>query len=165
MGNEFQKIGKKMPYSVPDGFFEKITAVTLEKAQRRDRTDRKRIILLRWLAAAAVFTGIAFTVIRLLNTPEEIASPKVAVTPLEIQAQEGIIKPGSQTLTINEVTADQENQVFRKSAEFVKSVDNEESVDELLASIPDEELLEWATLMQNDPFSEETENNVNHENN
>ena len=50
-------------------------------------------------------------------------------------------------------------------AESVKSVESEESVDELLASIPDKELMEWASQMHNDPFSDETENNTYHENN
>jgi hypothetical protein len=159
MEKEFKDIGKKMPYSVPDGFFETVTAVTLEKARRRDRADRKRIILFRWLAAAAVLTGIAFAGIRLLNTPEEVASPKIAGAPLEIPVHEGIIKPDSGSITIREDSA-----VPEKPASL-KSVDSEESMDELLASIPDEELLEWASLLNNDPFSEETENNANHEDN
>jgi hypothetical protein len=159
MEKEFKDIGKKMPYSVPDGFFETVTAVTLEKARRKERAVRKRITLFRWLAAAAVLTGIAFAGNHLLNTPEEVSSPMVAGAPLEIQVQKGIIKPGSGTVTINEGTAARENPPSRKS------VDNEESVDELLASIPDEELLEWATLIHNDPFSEITENNVSHEDN
>jgi hypothetical protein len=165
MEKEFKDIGKKMPYSVPDGFFETVTGVTLEKARRRDRADRKRIILLRWLAAAAVMTGVAFTAIRLLTPPEEVASPTIAGAPLEIRVHQGITKPDSGTLTINKGTAGQENPASRKSMQFVKSTDNEESMDELLASIPDEELLEWASLVNDDPFSEETENNANHEDN
>jgi len=165
MEKEFKGIGKKMPYSVPDGFFEKITGETLEKARIRDSAGRKRIILFRWLAAAAVLTGVVFTGIRLLNAPEEVTSPIVAGTPIEIPVQEGIIKPGYGTLTTTEDSVSQENPASGKSPESVKSVDGEESVDELLASIPDEELMEWATLMQNDPFSEETENNVYHEDN
>ena len=163
MEKEFKDIGKKMPYSVPDGFFEKITGATLEKARKRERLNRKRIILFRWLAAAAVMTGVVFTAVRLLNAPEEVTSPIVAGTPIEIPVQEGIIKPGYGTLTTAEVSANQENPASGKSPESVKSADGEESVDELLATIPDEELMEWATLMHNDPFSEETENNAYHE--
>jgi hypothetical protein len=163
MEKEFKDIGKKMPYAVPDGFFNTITAVTLEKAQRRELADRKRRVFLQWLVAAAVLSAITFSGIRLLNTPEEIASPVVAGTPLEIPAQEGITKQDPPALTLNEISADLEKPASGKSLEFVKSVDNEESVDELLTSIPDKELLEWATLMLNDPFSEETENNAYHE--
>jgi hypothetical protein len=165
MEKEFKDIGKKMPYSIPDGFFETITTVTLEKARRRERADRKRRVYFQWLAAAAVLTGIVFTSLRLLNPPEEVVSPMVAGTPLETPAQEGIIKPDSGSLTINVGSAVLEKRASRESVEFVKSVDNEESLDELLASIPDEELLEWATLLNNDPFSEETENDANHEDN
>jgi hypothetical protein len=164
MEKEFKDIGKKMPYSVPDGFFDSITGVTLEKARRRERADRKKRVFFQWLAAAAVLTGIALAGVRLLGT-QEVASPEIAGTPLEIPAQEGIIKPGSGSLTNHEGSSVLEKPASPKSMEFVKSTDNEESVDELLASIPDEELLKWALLVDNDPFSEETENNAYHENN
>jgi hypothetical protein len=165
MEKEFKDIGKKMPYSVPDGFFETITAVTLEKARRKERADRKRIILLRWLAAAAVLTGVVFASIRLLTPPEEHYSPLATGNHLEIQVPDGLKKPDSLVPFRKTLPVGQENTISVICAESMKSVDSEESMDELLASIPDEELLEWATLMRNDPFSEETENNAYHEDN
>jgi len=162
MDKEFKDIGKKMPYTVPDGFFEAITQATLEKARRRAGVARKRRLLIQWVAAAAVLTGIVFTGIRLLDPPAEVPAPMIAGTPLEIPAPEAITLPYSEPSALKEIPPAEKGVA---SAESAKSVDSKESMDELLASIPDEELLDWATLIRSDPFFEETENNQYHEDN
>jgi hypothetical protein len=164
MEKEFKDIGMKMPYSVPDGFFDTITEMTLAKARKRERGDRRRHLLFQGLAAAAVLTGLTLTGIWLLNSDERVASPAIAVAPIEIQVPEGITKPVSGSSYLNQVPPALENTVIRESEGSLDSGNREESLDELLASIPDEELLKWAVMIDNDPFSEETENNIPNEN-
>ena len=50
MENEFKSIGKKMPYIVPDGYFERMHE-SLSDIPRRQR----RAFSLRWMSIAAAF--------------------------------------------------------------------------------------------------------------
>ena len=54
MENSFEKIGKKMPYTVPDGYFEQMHE-QLSAIPRRQR----RVVTFRWLAIAAAFVLVA----------------------------------------------------------------------------------------------------------
>ncbi len=56
---DFEKIGKKIPYSVPERFFEDITNLTLEKARQRDRKIKIRKLLVLYSSAASVLILIA----------------------------------------------------------------------------------------------------------
>jgi hypothetical protein len=162
MEKEFQEIGKKMPYSVPEGFFETITEATLENARRRKSSIGKRRLLVQWLAAAALLCGVLYMGIRWLNAPEMGTSQEMAGVPLEIPAPEKIIK------SLPEITDLVDSVEVQNSLAIMPEVgnaENAESMEELLASIPDEELLEWGAILHNDPFFEETEENSNHENN
>ena len=51
--NEFQEIGKRIPYEVPEDFFEKITEKTLQQAKLRDQKHRKNRILWQTMSVAA----------------------------------------------------------------------------------------------------------------
>ena len=54
MEQSFEKIGKKMPYTVPDGYFEQMHE-QLSAIPRRHR----RVVTLRWLSVAAAFVLVA----------------------------------------------------------------------------------------------------------
>lgn len=159
-----------MPYPVPEGFFENITEATLGKARLRERSSGKRRLLVQWLAAAALLTGVVFTGIRLLNSPERDI-PADKVEPLEIVAREAIVVPQSEAEVPEETTAPGDKSHSGEKAGQENPAITEttgeagESLEDLLASIPDEALVEWGTLLNNDPFFEETEDNVHHENN
>ncbi|MDR0510023.1 MAG: hypothetical protein LBH06_02885 [Rikenellaceae bacterium] len=60
-GFEFDQVGKRLPYSVPEGFFE----ASAERALGRVARERRRRMTLRtfssvMVAAAAVATGVFF---------------------------------------------------------------------------------------------------------
>ncbi len=57
--NEFDGIGKKTTYKVPDGFFEHISERTLSKAKQRELKRRKTLMLWRTVAVAASLSAIA----------------------------------------------------------------------------------------------------------
>lgn len=60
---DFEEIGKRMPYRVPPGFFEKMreqVTECVEKEERRKRSRRLKWIVSATLAAAAVFLGVVF---------------------------------------------------------------------------------------------------------
>jgi len=169
MEKEFKEIGKKMPYPVPEDFFENITEATLEKARLRERSSGKRRLLVQWLAAAALLTGVVFTGIRMLNPPvKEFSAGRVE--PLEIATREAIVapQPGTvvpeETISPGKITNSGGNSVIESPDTPVATEENSESLEDLLASIPDETLKEWGALLNNDPFFEETEDNAQHEN-
>lgn len=58
---DLEHIGKKMPYRVPEGFFETFPERMMQRVALRRRTRRRRLwIGLSTAAAAAVLTGFIF---------------------------------------------------------------------------------------------------------
>ena len=57
--DEFQDVGKKLPYMAPDNFFEKAAMKTLQEAKIRERKSRQIIYLWRSVAIAASLTALA----------------------------------------------------------------------------------------------------------
>jgi hypothetical protein len=158
MENEFQNIGKKMPYRVPDGFFEHITGNTLAEARRRRKGRKFRILLLSSVALAASLAAMLF--LFTLFAPgirEKAQSPAVQNL------------PGGPPYPEKPVTPDPDRQVRGKPdfAEQKKAGDGElstatenESIESVLASIDDEELMAWVQSLRNDTFTEITENSI-----
>ena len=74
---DFNEIGKRMPYRVPDAFFENVQANVLKRAGEEKK--RLRIHRLRWrasvaLAIAAMLCGILFFV----EVPKEVSQESLA---------------------------------------------------------------------------------------
>jgi hypothetical protein len=113
------------------------------------------------MAAAAVLCGVLYMGIQWLNAPGKATSPEMAGVPLEIPAPEGILKQIPETTKLHDPV---DVQKIPDALPEVVIADKEESMEELLASIPDEELLTWGALLRSDPFFEETEENPHHEN-
>jgi hypothetical protein len=78
--SEFKEIGKKMPYSVPDGYFDGITETTLDKIRQREKIRRKKILIWRSMAIAASLTALITTAYLLIN----FLQPKKTGRPLRI---------------------------------------------------------------------------------
>lgn len=154
--SEFKEIGKKMPYSVPDGYFDGITETTLDKIRHRDKIRRKKILIWRSMAIAASLTALITTAYLLINflQPEKTRQA----------AQNIIAKP--QTEIQNEVSGqvkeslpgegyDDDKQIEIKT---VNGTMEEVGIADLLTSITGEELLELAAMLNSDMFMNETEN-------
>lgn len=158
MENEFQNIGKKMPYQVPEGFFDHITGDTLAEARRRGKSRKYRVLLWSSLAVAASLGAILFLVSLFApGTRENLPSPIVQSAPGAPSAREKAI-PADTDLKVTG-KSDTEQQIRPRGREQ-NQVSENESIESILASIDDEELTAWVQSLKNDPFTEITENNL-----
>ncbi|HPT31956.1 MAG TPA: hypothetical protein PLW67_08955, partial [Prolixibacteraceae bacterium] len=80
-----------------------------------------------------------------------------------VTPQPGTVVP-EETISPGKITNSGGNSVIESPDTPVATEENSESLEDLLASIPDETLKEWGALLNNDPFFEETEDNAQHEN-
>jgi len=155
---DFQNIGKKMPYKVPDGFFDRITEKTLEKAHDRENQRRRKVVLWRSLSvAASLITVVLAGILFFPAVPEKTSGPVVQNVPAEIKKKnvsQEISTPVKSSLKADIKPA--QAPVEKPDSSAAES----EAIDDVLASLPDEELLGWAVTIKNDMFIEETENSL-----
>jgi hypothetical protein len=166
--SEFQKIGKKMPYSVPDGFFDRITEKTLEEARSRKKISRKTIVLWRTMAVAASI-AILFTVGYLLFTPspekhtEQASLEEPSINQPDVPEPEPEIIPDPQPekeIISQSITVRETNNLSDQSKETNEVDIYETDINEVLSALTNDELLQLATMYNTDIFLEETENNM-----
>ena len=67
---EFKEIGKKVPYQVPQDFFDTITEKTLKKAKLRSRNRNIKHLLIWTSAAASVIIILLFSGLVINRIPE-----------------------------------------------------------------------------------------------
>jgi hypothetical protein len=155
--SEFQNTGKRMLYRVPDGFFSKITAETLHKAHLQEKAEKKRRII-RWRSLAAAASLIVMVVSGYLvfsPVPEKESEPvahkiqDVPQTDKVLQGDLPVLSPVIETESYVKQTVDGEN-----------ALPEMEKMEDLLASLSDDELLEWALALKTDYFITESENNM-----
>lgn len=70
MCNDIDKLGKQMPYTVPEGFFPSMEQ-SIRQAVEKDRQKRRRALMAKWsisVAAAAVAGVIAMVALKPVPT-------------------------------------------------------------------------------------------------
>lgn len=58
MNTEFDKIGKQMPFTVPDGFFDEM-ASHIESAVEKEQRKKQRTSIIKWSMSAAAAATVA----------------------------------------------------------------------------------------------------------
>jgi proline dehydrogenase len=151
MDKDFNKIGKDSHYSVPDGFFEQVSELTLIKAKQRENKHRKIQIVLRGFAVAASLSAIALLGYFMTN-PE-----KQEVRQFVKQEQHDASRPNRQ----KEVKGEQIPSSWKKRVAEGKPIVREikhETLSDVLPDLTDDELLQMAVLYRTDPFIDENQN-------
>ena len=154
--SEFQEVGKKMPYSVPDGFFDRITEKALDEARLREKVRRKHVLIWRSMAIAASLTALIAIGYLLINL----------LTPGKTEQAAQNITSGLQEEVKNEEFREVINSMPVKngydSTITESKTDNgamdEEGINDVLNSLTNEELMELAAILKSDMFVEETDN-------
>ena len=154
MKNEFkfENIGKKVPYSVPDKFFEDITKLTLEKAHHRERKIKRRKLLVFYSSAASLLILIATGFLLLTNKQDKSETTIVQSVTEEkvlqdIQSEEIF---WSDTIEI-QIEDEPESQPVLQT--------HENSIDILIAEMSDEELQQLEAVINGELFLDEIINN------
>jgi len=142
---EFEKIGRKSIYKVPEGFFEQVSEKTLLMAKQREQNHRKMIIKLRTFAAAAsllAFALIGYFMLKLET--KQIVQVKQTEVKQEVPKTAEI---GTQ-ITLAET-------MKVKPVKTIAKATSPEELTDVLADLSDDELLEMAAVYKSDPFIEE----------
>ena len=147
---EFEEIGRKSTYKVPDGFFNQVSENTLRKAKHREQSHRKILITLRTFAVAASLSAIA-----LLGY--YVSRPEKSETKIIVQDKQTEAK---QIIPQTEVTDKQITLIEKKKVAPVNTITKEikpEEITDVLADLSNDELLEMAALYKSDLFIEESQ--------
>jgi len=149
--NNFPGIGKKMPYTAPDGFFEQISETILQKAKQRELIRKKYLFLWQSVAVAASLVGIA-----LLGY--NLSEPKNSGTEI-LTLQEKRIDSVQMIQLVKKVTEKPVKEEIEHTAS-IKSIEKDdcmEGINDVLADLSDDELLQLAATYKSDPFMYESE--------
>lgn len=149
---DFEKLGKKNPYPVPDGFFETITSRTLEKAKKRERQLKTRRIVVVFSAAAS-FLILVLAGTMLLNQGHRTKTAPM----VEIKATDTEMISDSvfEATTSTNPTQETKAPVVHPQTGNTK---HEESIDDLLAEMDDTELMQIAEMLAGELFVDELTN-------
>ncbi len=145
---EFQGIGKKTPYKVPDGFFERISEKTLRKAKQREQNSRKILIALRTFAVAASLSAIALLAYFMTGTEKIEIKQLVQNKQTEVKDTIRQTEAIAQKITIAEI----------KKEAPVKTTIKEtkpEEITDVLSELSDDELLQLAAMYKSDLLIDE----------
>ncbi len=147
---EFQEIGRKSPYKVPDGFFDQVSVKTLQKAKQRELNSRKILIALRTFAVAASLSAIALLTYFVTETEKTETKQLVQNKQTEVK----------DTIRQTEVIAKKITVAEIKKEAPVKTTIIEtkpEEIRDVLSELSDDELLQLAAIYKSDPFLEDSQ--------
>jgi hypothetical protein len=147
--DEFQDIGKKIPYQVPNDFFDQISAKTLERAKQQKIGPNIQLVIWRSVAVAATLAAIVFLgfLMRDNEKPPEIATVQPINKP-EPTYSSGREQKNQELPVVEPVKKD----APRKLSSGIK---NTEDMNDVLADLSDEELMQLAAMYQSDLFMDE----------
>lgn len=154
--SEFKQVGKKMPYYVPDGFFEGITEKTLDEARLREKSRRKYVLIWRSMAIAASLTALiaaGYLLINLLPTEKTGQAAQNISAGLQDEVKNEDFGEVINTMPVKE----NYDNTGTESKIINGSIDGE-GINDVLTSLTREELLELAAMLTSDMFTEETDN-------
>jgi hypothetical protein len=154
--SEFKQVGKKMPYYVPDGFFEGITEKTLDEARLREKSRRKYVLIWRSMAIAASLTALIAAGYLLINLfPTEKTGQAAQNISAGLQDE---VKNEEFREVINTMPVKKDNDINNTESNTIHGSVDDEGINDVLTSLTREELLELAAMLTSDMFMEETDN-------
>lgn len=144
-----------MPYDVPADFFDRISQKTLQKAKNQPPKKGNFRRLVWGIAIAASLAGAMFIV---LTVAEQEQSPEVVAQKAEQPAKDSLPQQMAEVKMPETPSAEMKKEPapLAEVKERVTDPEDNESLNDVLASLTDEELLQMVAEIQSDPFWEET---------
>lgn len=149
---DFEKIGKKIPYSVPERFFEDITKLTLEKARQRERKIKIRKLLVLYSSAASVLILISIGFL-VFTGKQDRAEITIAKSVTEEKVLENILPDEIFKADTIETQIEDEPEI-----QPLTQV-SENSIEQLIAGMSEEELEQLENVVNGEIFLDEILNN------
>lgn len=143
---EFLRVGKEMPYKVPEGFFEAMPERTLQKAKARNNNRQRRIFFTSgfvvFAAAAAILAFVFLMPNREIEQETGLAS---VVTNIDITS----------TNSVNTVQPIKNKELANTtSVKESAAVPEEENLEDILKNLSDEDLSELLAEYRADDLEE-----------
>ena len=155
---DFNKPGKQTPYQVPSGFFDTITATTLEAAENRGKSIKRRIGLWQTMAVAAS-VAILLTAGYFLftaRTTEKVNLPEIAIkeSPVTTEIRQPAAEPAQPVKAEAEKQKAHLSKVPDKRVKVQHTIiaEEPETLEAILATVSDEELLQLASLAESELY-------------
>ncbi len=167
---DFDKVGKRMPYKVPSGFFNKITEETLAEAENRAAAKKKTTFGLWQVLSVAASVAVLLTVGYFMYTGRHqehtdknmiVATEPTATEPTEAPVADAVPvpEPEQPVATVPEQPKlavvpkpKTRSEKVPEQQQAPAQTENPETLDEILASISDEDLLQLAALAETDLY-------------
>jgi hypothetical protein len=147
---EFQEFKQKLPYKVPDSFFEQVSENTLSKAKQREEQKRKKSLWLwRSVSVAASLIGLALFGYFMLEPGKPAKNLIVQVE------QTDSVQTNQQITDFAKSPAVAEIKKIVSEKRIEKETDME-GISDVLADLSDDELLQLDALFKTDPFMGES---------
>lgn len=149
--NDFQQIGKKIPYNAPDGFFEKFSQKTLLKAKERDQDFKKINKTRRIFSVAASLVAMLLIGLFIFQISNNKPDSKVGIIE---NKRDGL--PSIQELTeiAKELSVPSiyETLPIKKPVNHYLETAKSEGISDVLTELTDEELMQMIAMYKSDPF-------------
>lgn len=151
--NEFQEIGRTNYYKVPDGFFEQVSEKTLLKAKQRELVRRRKLVLFRTVAVAASLAAVFLLGYFIPNNGIKQKSKPIITANRLVDHQ---------IIQNNEINTQKTSPEIGKTVTelvpltTIDEATNPEEIDDVLADLSDDELLQLAAMFKTDPFISES---------
>ncbi len=145
-GHQFLRVGKEMPYKVPEGFFDAMPERTLLEAKTRFKNRKRRVIFTSgfvvFAAAAAILAFVLLLPNRALKQETRLAS---VVKPMEaaLENTKNTVQPNSQLVPAKSV-----------SEKEPAAVSKEENLEDILENLSEEDLSELLAEYRADDLEE-----------
>lgn len=153
--NEFQIVGKEIPYKVPNDFFEKISEKTLLRAKLQDQKPRKiRILHLTVSVAASLAAALVlgYIILSLWTKPESnllVQEKQSTGQRLNWENQESAVQSTFPLLSKTEPK--------KVPAQKITVIEDQtEGLSAVLADLTDDELQQMVAMVKTDPFISES---------
>ena len=147
---DFQEIGRKTTYKVPEGFFEKVSEKTLLLAKQRERKSRKIVIALRTFAVAASFSALVLLSYFMIEKEKPIT--KLIAVQKQTEVKDTIRQEDQ---IVKQIVITEKKKVAPEKI-VAKEIFPEEITD-VLSELSDDELLQLASVYKSDVFIEESQ--------
>jgi hypothetical protein len=153
--NEFQQIGKEIPYKTPPGFFESVCEETLQKAilskQNHRRNNNRRMIF----SVAASTAILWFLGYQWMIYPQNKPGSNLLSQETQSAGQTIIQK---KAVSADQIAAKEIIKTFssRPTARIVSESLQTDGLNDVLSEMTDEELQQMVAMYKTDPFHEET---------
>lgn len=160
---DFRQIEKKMPYEVPEDFFERITKEIVAENHQRMGQVRKKNLFKRSIGAAAAIVILAGGSWFLVQRNEPLQSP-IAGDLRKSDSTVQIIIPvaseqkqssGNKVTEVSKIETETNAVQESESISPILPKEKIETLNDALKSISDEELAQLASLSENDMIVDE----------